>query len=75
MFEFHKRNENRFEFVHSEGVKFPKEAHYDIGTRPTTVVVLKDKLTGVHYMLVDSHRESTITPLLGEDGKPFIDRG
>ena len=74
MFEFNRPNENRFEFVHSENANLPKEAFYR-KSGSNYVSVLKDKLTGVHYILVGGDINSTITPLLGEDGKPFIDKG
>ena len=66
-------NENRFEMIHSERLRLPKEHPI-----PETFVpmVLKDKVTGVHYLYSDrvGRCAATMTPLLGPDGKPLVDK-
>ncbi|MBO4913791.1 MAG: xylan 1,4-beta-xylosidase [Oscillospiraceae bacterium] len=53
--------EKRF-VVHSE----------NIGLKQVTI--LMDKLTGVHYLFYAECNAGGLTPLLGSDGKPVIEK-
>jgi len=35
--------------------------------------VIKDKITGVLYYYTEGSQRSTMTPLLGSDGKPIVE--
>jgi len=56
--------ETRFERIHLE----------DNDYMPT-IIILRDKQTGAQYLFVRSASGGGLTPLLGADGKPIIDKG
>ena len=57
---------NRFELVSKEELK----VRYN-----DTHAVLKDTVTGVlYYYTVGDANTATMTPLLGSDGKPLVDK-
>ena len=66
-------NENRFEMIHNESFRFPKG--YPI-TSTFLSMIFKDKVTGVLYLYSDrvGMGAATMTPLLGPDGKPLVDK-
>ena len=55
------KKDNRFEVVKADKVK---------GLLGATI--LRDKETGVQYLLVNRDISVGLTPLLDKDGKPFI---
>lgn len=55
---------SRFELVHNEGSIFKDKG---------VVQILKDKETGVLYILCKVSYGVAMTPLLGADGKPVIE--
>ncbi len=54
---------SRFEVVEKSG------SMLGIGTK-----ILKDKITGVHYLFAIDGYAGGLTPLLDENGKPFIEK-
>ena len=67
-------NENRFEMIHGERLRIPKE--YPVaGT--LVPMILKDKVTGVLYLysdIVGASGVTTMTPMYGADGKILVDK-
>ena len=60
---------NRFEIISSENLR--------IGVNDIKTTILKDKITGVLYLLTSRSYDSEVgglTPLLDENGKPIIER-
>ena len=55
-------DDKRFEIVFKEGTAFSSVKQ-----------ILKDKETGVHYLVYSSGYGVAITPLLDSDGKPVIE--
>ena len=56
---------NRFEVISKEKVVVAYDCYH---------AVIKDKITGVLYYYTESTQRSTMTPLLGSDGKPLVDK-
>lgn len=55
--------EDRFEVVLSERNTFSSPAH---------TMILKDTVTGVHYLFVHDGHAGGLTPLLGREGNPVV---
>ena len=67
--------ENRFELVHGEVLTLPKNLAGNPYDNQVKSSIFKDKVTGVLYLYTQSRLgTSTMTPLLGSDGKPVIDK-
>ena len=66
-------SENRFEMIHIESHQMPKNA--TSSGRFIDYIILKDKVTGVLYLKdITHHSNPALTPLLGPDGKPLVDK-
>lgn len=61
MFKKNDFDENRFEVVHKELVDFNG-----------VLKILRDKETGVNYMLIHQGAGASMTPLLDSDGKVVV---
>lgn len=53
---------NRFENLLKESIDFYLSA-----------TIIRDKLTGVHYMYTQGGQSGGLTPLLDKEGKPIIE--
>ena len=58
--------ENRFKMISKESL--------NESTGWVDIFILKDTNTGVHYLYSEGSSRSTMTPLLGADGNPLIDK-
>ncbi len=58
-------DDKRFEVVFKE----------DGGFSSSKQIILKDRETGVHYLVYSSGYGAAMTPLLDRDGKPVVDGG
>ena len=65
--------ENRFVRVYSE--KLPKPATKNYGDLVSNIEIIKDTDTGVLYCFASSgYSTPTMSPLIGPDGLPLIDK-
>lgn len=58
------KKDRRFELVHNEGSVFKDEG---------VIQILKDKDTGVHYILCKTAYGVAMSPLLNPDGNPVVE--
>ena len=62
----------RFEIIHSESKRLPKEILNP--TQRLDYLIVKDNVTGVLYLQnITSFQNPALTPLLDADGKPLVD--
>lgn len=54
-------DEKRFEIIYKQGVSLSTE-----------VRILRDKVTGVHYLINWTGQGGGVTPLLNAEGKPVV---